>query len=419
MVALALLLHLALVRSGIRPLVAALIAVFVCSMPGFELAVSWTVLFTVPWAALLAGGASLLAVAATGAPRTTSADRLVGATAALLAGLLMYQPAAMFFWVFLAVALVGARHEPGRALRVARTHLGVFSIGLALWYAALRLGIHSVGSDAPGASRSVLTHDVAGTASWFVRKPLYLSLNLFDLTPSHVFAVVVGAVAAGGILLWLFRSTSHPWPYVGLGLLLVPLSYLPRLATGQGWASYRTQVSLDALIALYVSLGVLGLCLTLRERLRPRVSTRTMRRAEGVAVAAMAAFVVVSAFIAARNLTTLIVNPQKTELNILRSQVAALPSGTTRIAFVETDWYGGPTSLVVYDEFGLPSTAQRGSVTPWAPEPMIDLVLREEGRLTTRALRPAVDFYPPYTSSASLPRGEPVIDVQPELRRRR
>jgi hypothetical protein len=63
-------------------------------MPAFQVYASWTVLFLAPLAAVLAGGASLLAVAASEAPRELVADRVVGATAMLLAALLIYQPPA-------------------------------------------------------------------------------------------------------------------------------------------------------------------------------------------------------------------------------------------------------------------------------------------------------------------------------------
>ena len=60
-VVLALILFWALVRSGVGRMPAALIALLVCTMPPFQLYASWTVSFSVPWAAVLAGCASLLA----------------------------------------------------------------------------------------------------------------------------------------------------------------------------------------------------------------------------------------------------------------------------------------------------------------------------------------------------------------------
>ena len=96
-------------------------------MPPFQLYASWTVSFSVPWAALLAGYASLLAVAGMDAPRQLF-DRFAWATALLVAACLIYQPAAMFFWVFLAVALVGSVTDSGRVLRLAKAHFAVAAL---------------------------------------------------------------------------------------------------------------------------------------------------------------------------------------------------------------------------------------------------------------------------------------------------
>ena len=208
-VALALLLHWALVRSRIKSSLAALFAVLICSMPAFVVFGSWAVLFNVPYAAILGGAASLLVVAALDAPGRRI-PRLAGATAVLLVALLIYQSAAMFFWVFLAIALVGAAHDSRRALRLARSHVGVAAVASALAFLIAKLSVHLVGTGAPNVARNALTHDVIGKARWFVREPLYKSLNLFDLTPSPWFAVVVAAVVVGGILLLLDRQGVRP-----------------------------------------------------------------------------------------------------------------------------------------------------------------------------------------------------------------
>ena len=410
--ALALLLFWALARSGIRRTPAALMAVLVSSLPAFQVFGSWAVLSSSPYAAFLGGGASMLATAAIDAPRDLVKDRTLGATAMLIGALLTYQPGAMFFWVFLAVALVGAVDDSERAWRLVRLHFAVGGVALALWYLILKASIHLIGKDANGGNRSTLTHDLVGKARWFLGQPLYRSLNLFDLTPSLWFAALVAAVAAGGILLWLVRRGARPVLYIVVGLILIPLCYLPNLAVRDNWAPYRTQVSISSLIALYLCFGAIALWLSVRDWLRRRVSRNALAAGELLALACSAAFVAVSVFFAAKNVTTLIVEPHVTEQRLLRSQVAALPAGVQRIAFVETSWYLGLTTQVVYDEFGLAT-----SVRPWALEPSVDLILREEGRLPPHQPGPIVDVYAPETST--LPSDEPVIDLRGELQRLR
>jgi hypothetical protein len=90
---------------------------------------------------------------------------------------------------------------------------------------------------------------------------------------------------------------------------------------------------------------------------------------------------------------------------VLRSQVAALPTGIPRVAFAETDWFrGGRTLPPGYDEFGFSS-----SVRPWVLEPWLYLILHEEGRLEPRGPRPTVDIYPWYDT---LPQDEPALDLR-------
>ena len=80
-------------------------------------------------------------------------DRLAWATPLLLVAVLTYQPAAMFFWVFLAVALVGAVADSARALRLARVHFAVAAVAAGIAFLVYKLGIRLIGEDAIGRSR--------------------------------------------------------------------------------------------------------------------------------------------------------------------------------------------------------------------------------------------------------------------------
>ena len=408
--ALALLLYWSLVRAKVAQLPAALLALLVCAMPPFQLYAGWTVAFPAPWAALLAGGGSLLTAAAVAGPRRLQLDRLVGATVLLIVAALTYQPAAMFFWVFLAVALVGSIPDSALAVRLARAHALVAAVALALAYVGYKIGVWLVGSDAPGAERGALVHDIWGKATWFVRWPLYMTLNLFDMTLSVWAAVVVALVAAGGIALWLVRRTTRPLLYGGLAAILVPLTILPNLVVEEtyDWLAYRPLIALSAIVALYFGLGALALWVTLREWLEGRVGNRAVTVSQGVATALAAAFVATSLVLANRNVDDLIAEPQRNELRVLRSQVAALPDPVRKVAFV----LSGPGEVNPdfhdSDEFGMPSTA------PWyTAEPLVLLLLREQGRLTAP---PVVDELPWYAESTQ--KGSSVVNLNGLLQRR-
>ena len=191
LVVLALLLHWALMRSGVKSTIAALAAVLACTLPSAQIYGGWAVLFIAPIAAILAAIASALVVSAVDGPREILVDRLVGAVLFLFAALLIYQPPAMFFWVFLAIALVGAVTDSRRAWRLVKLHFGVGVVALALAYVELKLTVHFMGANTIGASRGHLNTHVIARLHWFLDGPLYQAANLFNLTPAHWFAIGV------------------------------------------------------------------------------------------------------------------------------------------------------------------------------------------------------------------------------------
>ena len=402
-VALGLLLYGALVRSRIGRLPATLVALLVCTMPPFQLYASWTVTFALPWAAFLAGCASLLAATAVTAPRRLRQDRLAAATLLLIFALFIYQPAAMMFWVFLAIALAGSVSDSGRAVQLARLHLGVAAVAAVVGYVGYRICVWLVGPDAPGADRGAFTRDVAGKAEWFAHWALYGALNLFDVTWSAWLAVLVTAVAAGGLGLWLVRHATRPALFMALAAVLVPLTVLPSLVVEETYdfVAYRALMALSSLIALYFGLGALALWLTSREWLARRVSDSALLASERLATAVAIAFVAMSAVVASRNVDTLIAEPQLSELRILRDQVAALPDPVRSVAFVLSSEAERVPGSPFSDEFGYPSTS------PWYPaEPLVLLLLREQGRLA--ASYPDVELLPWY---ATAPDGVSVINL--------
>lgn len=258
--ALGVLLHWALVRSGFRSGAAALITVLICSLPAFQVYAASAVLYSAPYAAILAGAASLVAATAIGLPRRLARRRLVVSAALLLGGLLIYQPPAMFFWVFLAIAVIGARREPGRVKRIVWVHLGVAGVAFAFAWAITKAGIHVVGANAPAnAGRTALVDDLAGKLHWFFgwhtthenglsfHGPLFGAFGLFDLSPSPWLTDLVALVVIGGLLVLLHRERLSIPLYGGIAVLLVPLSFLPSLVVAENSPTYRVRAALSAL----------------------------------------------------------------------------------------------------------------------------------------------------------------------------
>jgi hypothetical protein len=264
---------------------------------------------------------------------------------------------------------------------------------------------HVLITEHTGSARSTLVHDYGAKIHWFFHVPLYQALNLFKLVPSPWVAVPVALIASVGTVLLILQRCARPWLYLGVGIALIPLSFLPNLVVAESTPAFRVQVALTGLIALYAALGAMGLWLTARDWLKPRLSGRGLIAAERAAVSLGVVVVGISVLFAAKNVLTLFAEPQMTELRLLRSQVAALPDGVSRVAFVQTGYTQGLTKLALAGEFGVPTTVQIYNL-----EPSVLLLLREKGQLSTNRPRPKVDLYP--WTATTLPKDEPVLDLR-------
>ena len=177
-VALALLLHWALVRSGIKPLYAALIAVLVCSMPPFQVYALLDAALQRP-----VRSARRRRRVALASPQSTGrgdsdrpARRRNGAAARGAAHL----PADRD--VLLGLPRGRARRRgagPRRACRLVRAHFGVAAVALAIAFVVIKVdGSHSRVDTRPEPPATRSSHDFGGKIHWFFRLPLYHALNL-------------------------------------------------------------------------------------------------------------------------------------------------------------------------------------------------------------------------------------------------
>jgi hypothetical protein len=404
-VALATLLHRALVREGIGQIPAALIAVFICSMPAFVVVASWATLFDAPIAAMLSGGASLLVTSSLDLPRKARLERLAAATSMFVGGFLIYQPAAMFFWVFLAIALIGRAHTPNLLGRLVRIQAAVGLVGILAGFVIGKAAAHLAHSTAPSGDRATLTHHPIGKASWFLAHPLYRSLSLFEVRNTPWLAMLAVVFAGAGIWLFFGRGAQRPGAGMITAAALVPLAFLPNLVVAENDTFvFRTSIAMTSVVALYVGLGVLGSAQLVGRHLARRTSASAARYRAWAGLGAAVVLVATAGAAASRHMSNLVTGPQSKELDLVRADVAQLPTGIRRVGFVQLTWQQGIVPWYS-DEIGIPSSAK-----PWTPQPELLLILREEGRLDLAA--------PPIVDTLQTDRGrggEPVIDVAPQL----
>lgn len=475
--ALGTLLYFALRRGGIGAWLSTGISVSIISLPSIQVWASWAVLFEAPVAAFLSGVAALRAASAFRLASRRATRRRVEATALLLLALLTYQPAAMFFWVFLAIDTLRPSERLGSAARRIGAGVGVGAAAMALSYVAVLLGKQFFGSLGQF-DRSSLTLDIVEKLSWFADEPLVNALNLFDLTPTIRLAAAVAILSLLGIGLLHREQGWEALGFVGIALLLVPLAYLPNLAVEENWASYRSLGALSSLGTLYFWLGLRGIAeaalvtsprsraarwgvraaavglgaalsyLAVQMLLVPlwhlpqpdppgsvfagrrlvafvlllavfaslgfAVTSRRLQSARGTALmlvpiglcaAAGALLVLTGALLASRNVTSLFVQPQNVELQMMRSALARSgPEQLERVVLIQPNWNQGAAQLVRYDEFGLPST-----FAYWVPRPAVQLIAVE----LHRDAPPEVETRPWDTPSpGDPPAGTVVVDMR-------
>lgn len=331
-------------RQGVPSALAWGLPVLTACLPPFQVYVAWAVCAPYTWAAALAG------LAFVALERDLSQPWRMGLSViALLAAILLYQPAAMTFWVFAASAWLTGRRSPSVTSIV--TAGAVMGIAMALDFALVEL-LPGLFFSANMGRTHLATHLVAKLV-WFVHTPLREAANLTSIVPSTTVALTVLAwITAGLALYWRRRGMAALW-FAALALALIPLSYLPNLVVAENWASYRTQVALTSLLLLYAALALIGWLQWLH----------ISRAVTGIVVAAAGTAV----FMAADTVTREFALPQKEEWLLVKQALARPPAATAAHLYLRlASWQDHLAPVSRWDEFGLPSTSRPPVVAPMA-----------------------------------------------------
>lgn len=265
---LAWLLHRALRSVHAHPMVALCAPVIMCTLPALAIYTAWSLAAFWPIASILAGLAVLVLDRDTHhLPRVRT---LVVALALQTTATLIYQPAAMMFWVFAAIYLLMEKHRtPRELLRRLLVQGGVVVGALAIDFAfvkALPLVVHY---STPVAGRSGVLQDPIAKAHWFITSPLFDALNLWSLNPTIRIARAVLVFVVVGLLCYF----QGPWRDKAIRLAiagaLLPLAMLPNMLVAENENAYRLEDALTALLGLYLVLAIVGYARVLERVLRP------------------------------------------------------------------------------------------------------------------------------------------------------
>jgi len=356
-----------LTATRLLPIQAICLSLIICLLPQFQVFVAVTSNFLFALTCAIAG---LSAVNLWLVKRQSSPKLLwihLGLSASLLlVALLMFQPAAMFFWVFAIMDI--HRHSRSTLSKLYRLalYLGIFILVIGLDFGSLRI------SGILTATRSTLVSpfEIVAKIEWFITEPLRNALN-FDYFPASTpIAIVVGIIIFFG--LWQFFAGGLRGKFISLTIsaLALTMSYLPNILVAENWPSYRTQGALGALLVLYSFYALQGYVRLLSQWL-------SWQKLKQLLVLGPLAVLVGASLTAAYEVNTYYVLPQVVELQYMKSQLTSANLGqNSRILILLARWQEGDhiAPLWLYDEFGAPS-----SYAPGAAESMVRLLLQEKG----------------------------------------
>jgi hypothetical protein len=380
-----------LVYAGWKPYWAFCMALIITVLPPFQVYASWALCNAYPLGAVASAGALYLAEQALRGPPHAPPYRMGGAVLLMLISVAIIQPALMFFWVLAAAVLMGPGMDLAGFFRRLRVYGLLTAVSLLAGFAAYQIGVSAYGNLLP-MERRHLAGNFAAKVGWFAQAPLVDALNLFNLSPNGRVAAAVGAFILIGMVCYLWARPAQTIVKLLFAVLLVPLIYLPNLVAAEDWSSYRTQLALTSLVALYFFLAVQGYC----RRLIPAAR-------ELVVSAVFTLFVIIGLGLAADNVRIYFVAPQAAELGLLRAQFVTAVADPQHIYALPCRWQDSIAPVVRYDEFGLPSCTQ-----PWSVQAETEVAIRESA---PRLAGLPVSVISPRQAGA-LPPGSVLVDMR-------
>lgn len=394
-----------LLSAGMQRRLALAIPVFICTLPTFQVAAGWAILWDAVYAACAAGGALLIADRAMHMPVGRRRVLWIGVSVALvLAALLVYQPAAMMYWVFAAIIFFTRDIALAQMVRRLAAFSAIMLVALALAYGVflvlpvLVYGSRPIANPAFGPvlqrAHLISIGDIPAKLIWFVAYPLSEALNLVNLHWSRIAALIACAFTFGGLWLHFSGRPVERIAKVAIAMMFIPLSFLANLVVTENLAAYRTQMALAPLLAFYMILAFGAWA-----RARQSDITRQL-----VLPGVFWAVALVCAATAGATITRYVAVPQYAEYQWLHDQLAAAPLSTASIIYVipAPGGYGDPP-VQGSDEFGIPSTASQFS--------RVQIV-----RVALHEIDPSLDALPvelaPQGGPITPPAGSIVIDMR-------
>ncbi len=184
---------------------------------------------------------------------------VAGAIFLFVSSLMIYQPAAMFYWVMVALFSLPFVTGTDKALGKKIAQFGIIGVISMLIYAFIVSGISRLNNE-----NSLLTTQYMLKLEWFFKDPLTSASNLWDIFPQLSRTYAVAGFILSAFVLYLFKEFAAKKKEkvfllgvkVFLLLSLVFLSFSPNLLAKYNIGAYRCSLALTPIILLFVLLAV-------------------------------------------------------------------------------------------------------------------------------------------------------------------
>ncbi len=336
------------------------VSLIMCTMPPFQVYASWASTAFYATGALVAGLALHVAERAYLKTEIAAKTRLaIASIALLLSAVLIFQPSAMYYWVFAAILLLKPDMTVSNLTKRFVWYGGLCVVALGFGYVICNLGRNHFADLCPlPHQRSHLTTHFKDKFVWFFTQPMTACLNFGGLFLNAKAAIAVGVATTVGMALYLRGKLSSQVVKLLVAISIIPLSYLPNLVIEENWASFRTECALSSIVVLYAFFALLGFRQTILRSIR-----------EPYFNALLASLTVASMAVAFNNVYTYFVVPNSLEFAILKGQMNSSTHNTLTFKQIALK---DPRLLApgVSQEFGCPT-----SPIQFAQEPM-EYILR-------------------------------------------
>jgi len=389
-------LYRAYILAGWRKIEGGCASIITCLMPAFGVYAAWATCFMVIYGALVGFISGELCLKSyqyfkPKPARAKGAAILFASILLLMVSLMTYQPSATAFWLFIAIALFMPKKNSEDLFLKGLYCLIVFAGITMVYFILFKAKIWPFASQQWG-SRGDLTNNPIEKLTYFFKYPFYNAMTLFNILQKKLIISTTVATVCGVMILGMYRRIrrikQQKWTFIVILIGMLPLSYLPVLASSMNHPAFRSQGILGSFVIFY-------LLLSLKEIFNQKV-TRII----------MPCLLVAFGLMAYKNVTYGFIEPQKQELELIRNAVRRpLSCQPKEIIFVRSYWsdFLAAKMCRVRYEYGVPSTCKE-----WVPEGMTNLIARKD---CGNAFKPIKVKNFKYNESPTIKEGIPVINA--------